>query len=118
MVDLPAPEVAVALLTAVGLIVFGYFEMHYRFRFFPFSRYFKREPEILADAPHSLEPGRKLPLTILIKDAHQFPITLHKIGFTLIDDRDQRRSEEKNYRQVLSSAWFEDIVEIDTGDLS
>ncbi|NQT96446.1 MAG: CehA/McbA family metallohydrolase [Candidatus Marinimicrobia bacterium] len=118
MVDLPAPEVPVALLTAVGLIVFGYLEMHYRFRFFPFSRYFKREPEILADAPHRLVPGRKLPLTILVKDAHRFPITLRKIGFTLIDDRDQQRIGEKNYSQVLSSAWFEDIVEIDTGDLS
>ncbi len=94
MVDLPALEIPVALLTAFGLIVFGYFEMHYRFRYLPFSRYFKREPEILADAPHRLEPGRKLPLTILVKDAHRFPITLHKIGFTLIDDRDQRRNGE------------------------
>lgn len=118
MVDLPAFELPVALLTAVGLIVFSYFEMHYRFRYLPFSRYFKREPEILADAPHRLEPGRKLPLTILIKDAHRFPITLHKIGFTLIDDRDQQCNGEKNYSQVLSSAWFEDIVEINTDDLS
>ncbi len=111
------------LLQAPGIlliipVIFGYLELHYRFRYFPFSRYFRREPEILADAPHRLDPGRKLPLTILVKDAHQFPINLHNIGYTLIDDRDHQLGGQKSYDLDLSNAWFEDIVEIDTGDLS
>jgi len=39
----------------------AYAEMHYRWWPLP-SRYFMKEPEILADAPHRVEPGRPLPL--------------------------------------------------------
>ncbi len=57
-----------------------YPELHYRFRFFPFSRYFRKEPEILADAPYRLEPDRALPFLVLIKDAHRFPVTVRRIA--------------------------------------
>lgn len=56
-----------------------YPEIHYRFRFLPFSRYFRRQPEIIADAPWRLEPGQALPLLLLIKDAHRFPIALESV---------------------------------------
>ena len=38
-----------------------YAEMHYRWWPLP-SRYFRKEPEILADAPRRVEPGRPLPI--------------------------------------------------------
>lgn len=56
-----------------------YPEIHYRFRFFPFSRYYRRRPEILSDAPHRLEPGQDLPVLLLIKDAHLFPFELQEV---------------------------------------
>lgn len=52
-----------------------YAETHYRFPYF-FSFLLKHEPEVVADAPHRLEPGRQLPILILAKDAHLFPATL------------------------------------------
>lgn len=52
-----------------------YAETHYRFRFF-LSFLKKREPEILADAPHRIEPGQPLPLLLLAKDAQMYPCTL------------------------------------------
>jgi len=55
-----------------------YTEMHYRWRPLP-SRYFRKEPEILADAPRRVEPGRPLPLLLLVKDAHRYPITLERV---------------------------------------
>jgi len=56
-----------------------YAETHYRFPLFPFSRYYRREPEIIFDAPHRLEPGMALPVTLMIKDANRFPIELIEV---------------------------------------
>jgi len=53
-----------------------YPEIHYRFPTFPFSRYYRRHPEIISDAPHRLEPGQALPILLLIKDADRFPLTI------------------------------------------
>ncbi|MFH1852498.1 MAG: CehA/McbA family metallohydrolase [Candidatus Neomarinimicrobiota bacterium] len=101
-----------------SLIFIGYLEMHYRFRFFPFSRYFRREPEILADAPHRLNPGQPLPVTILIKDAHRFPITLLDVRLVLTDDNGGKIVTEKKYSRRLTDPWFEDIITIATGELT
>lgn len=60
------------------LPIFLYAETHYRFRYF-FSYLRKREPEILADTPHRIEPSSHLPILILIKDAHQYPIEIKDI---------------------------------------
>ncbi len=59
-----------------------YPEIHYRFPFFPFSRYYRRQPEIIADAPRRLDPGQPLPLLLLIKDAHRFPLKLAGVRVT------------------------------------
>ncbi len=59
-----------------------YAETHYRFRY-AFSFLKKHEPELLADAPHRIEPQFPIPLLILSKDAHQFPCSLRQITVTL-----------------------------------
>jgi hypothetical protein len=64
------------------LPIFLYAETHYRFRYF-FSFLRKREPEIIADAPHRLDPNTPLPVLILIKDAHRYPIDLSDISITI-----------------------------------
>jgi hypothetical protein len=62
--------------------VFLYAETHYRFRYFlSFLR--KREPELIADAPHRIEPNSSLPILILVKDAHLFPAKLDGISLTI-----------------------------------
>ncbi len=65
--------------------VFLYAETHYRFRYF-FSFLRKHEPEIIADAPHRLEPNQPLPILVLVKDAHQFPLTLDKVSVVIRKD--------------------------------
>jgi hypothetical protein len=56
-----------------------YAETHYRFPGF-FSLLKKNEPEVIADAPHRLEPGQKLPLLILAKDAHRYACRITEIS--------------------------------------
>ncbi len=59
-----------------------YAETHYRFKYF-FSFLRKSEPEILADLPHRLNPDRALPVLLLVKDSHHFPIELGDITVEL-----------------------------------
>lgn len=58
--------------------VWLYAEIHYRFKFIP-SRLFYNRPEIIADAPHRIEPGKPLPILLLVKDANKFPIELQTV---------------------------------------
>lgn len=61
------------LLFISGLLLpfFLYAETHYRFRYF-FSFLRKREPEIIADAPHRIEPGTSIPILLFVKDADKY----------------------------------------------
>jgi hypothetical protein len=60
------------------LPVFLYAETHYKFRYF-FSWLRKKEPEIVVDAPRFVEPGKPVPVLVLVKDAHRYPVTLQRI---------------------------------------
>ncbi len=65
------PDKLFETLPLVGL----YAESHFRFRI-PFSRYFKREPELIFDTPWRLEPGQTPTVFLVVKDAHLYPVTL------------------------------------------
>lgn len=56
-----------------------YAEVHYRIGLL-FSRYFMREPEIVADVPFRLKAGKELPVALMIKDAHKYPAELCSVS--------------------------------------
>jgi hypothetical protein len=64
----------------LGLLAL-YAEIHFRFPFLP-SRLWRREPEIIADIPHRLEPGQSLALLLVVTHADRYPITLEEIVVT------------------------------------
>ncbi|MCX6640994.1 MAG: hypothetical protein NTW14_11045 [bacterium] len=66
-------------LTRLLPLIALYPEIHYRFKLFPFCRYFRRQPEIIADAPYRLDPGQSLPVLLIVKDADRSPVTLEKV---------------------------------------
>lgn len=59
-------------------VTFNYAEIHYKFKY-SFSLYNKREPEIIFDAPYRLTPNKSLPISLIIKDSHLYPIEINKI---------------------------------------
>ena len=59
-----------------------YAELHFRFKWSR-SAYYQREPEILADLPYRVEPSTAIPILLLIKDSHQFPITLRDVKVSI-----------------------------------
>jgi hypothetical protein len=81
--------------------IFLYAETHYRFRYF-FSSLRKHEPEILADAPHRIEPNQTLPILILVKDAHQFPLMVDGIRVII----------KKNGKNLTNSSILESPIKI------
>jgi hypothetical protein len=100
------------------LPVFLYAETHYRFRFF-FSFLRKQEPEIIADAPHRIEPNQSLPILILVKDAHQFPLKLNQV--TIVIQKDGKTVIEKellNSPIELNEKLFWKVYEVPLVDIS
>ena len=52
-------------------VIFLYAELHFRFKWF-ISMYFIKEPEIITDVPYRIDPNKKIPILILIKDAKKY----------------------------------------------
>jgi hypothetical protein len=92
--------------------------MHHRFPFFPFSRYYRREPEIVADAPHRIDPGQPLPVTILIKDSDRFPCTLKSVWIRIKGNNNKVVETRRSYDLSLHQQWFEDTLLIEPEDLT
>ena len=101
-----------------------YAETHYRFPYF-LSLLYKREPEIIADTPHRIEPGVPLPLLIIIKDAHRFPCRLEQITTeirhgTKVVNRQQHLTQGTDFSEkcaaftlLLDVSELEGWIEID-----
>lgn len=85
--------------------IFLYVEMHYRWWPLP-SRYFRREPEILADAPHRLEPGCDLPLLLLIKDAQRYPIHLEKVTLAIEQNGNSTTLPDIVIGEDIAQPWW------------
>lgn len=91
----------------------SYAEIHYRIWNF-WSRYFRREPEIVADMPHRVGPGRKLPVVVCIKDADRYPIRLDRIAIHLVGAQNRTLLLQKEYESMAISEplWY-DILPCD-----
>ena len=86
------------------LPVLSYAEVHYRFKFF-FNWLHRAQPEIIADVPQRVQAGKPVPLLVVIKDAHRYPITLTRIS-ALIDQKNVfqqefNRSFDRLYQDVI-----------------
>lgn len=94
-------------------IVFGYAEIHYHFKYL-YPRYFRREPEIIADVPIRCikEITSKLPILIIIKDAHLFPISLNEIEVQIHGNENEGKYTFPIDKQI-SAKYFSHILELD-----
>ncbi len=78
-----------------------YAETHFRFRI-PFSRYFKREPELIFDTPWRLEPGQKLSIFLVVKDAHLYPVKLGSVEIEILKNNQTLHTQNWTLNQDLS----------------
>lgn len=93
-----------------------YAETHYRFRFFPFSLYYRKQPEIIFDAPLRIEPDRSLPVTLMIKDSDKYPISLTTVKLVALSGRERVEQTFELNGQVQESFWHR-LFELDVSRL-
>lgn len=62
------------------------------------------------DAPSYLLPGRKLPLALIIKDAHRFPVYIRSIR---VRDAEGRESFRVNIDQIIDKPLYYALFELD-----
>ena len=94
-------------------IFFLYAEIHYRIPGLPF-RLFQRWPEIIADTPFRLEPEKKLPVVVIVKDGDRFPITIETIRIELSRQNEILDSIELSKKSIyISTGWWEKIFLVD-----
>ncbi len=100
------------ILSVLGPIVLLYPEIHYVFKYIPFSRYRRKVPEIIADAPYRVEPGQALPVLLIIKDADLFPVTIESVALTW---HNAHASEAKTLtvKEDIRSKWWHRIFTLD-----
>ena len=100
----------------VLLPVVLYAEMHYRLPFLKGYLY-KKQPEILFDLPCRTETGI-IPVLLLIKDAHWFPVTIDRLIIRLIaqDGHSIYREIPVSVKQQVTKKWFHTIIEINASE--
>ena len=86
-------------------LFFLYTEIHYRFPFI-FSRYFLKEPEILADIPHRINPNNKLPIMLLIKDADKYPVFINKLNVEIFQNSNLILRNEYSIQTQINDYWW------------
>ena len=96
-------------------LIFLYPETHYRFRKFPFSRYYKKEPEIIFDLPYKSKTG-KFPVFLIVKDADLFPILLWEIKFSFMLEDGSSFVKTCMLQKTLCSKKHLDVFDFDFGD--
>lgn len=87
-----------------------YTEMHYRFGFFPFSRYFKKEPEIILDAPYRVKPNADIPVSLIIKDADTYPMRLLSISLDIKYPSGQHTNHLHRFDKTINDHWYYDTL--------
>lgn len=82
-----------------------YAQVHYRILGL-FSRYFKKEPEIVADVPWRIEPGKPLPLLMLVKDADRYPVLLKSVLVTVKNNTRVFCEQEYPIDENVGQKWW------------
>jgi len=90
--------------------VLTYAEIHYRPRFVP-SLIFNRWPEIVCDAPTRVEPNRPVPVFIIIKDAHRYPVQLEMVAVHVLYEGGIERIAQFPYDGIAvnEQIWWDSI---------
>ena len=97
-------------------LILLYPEIHYRFRYFPFSRYFLKEPEILLDIPYKSKSS-SFPAFMIVKDADLYPITVWSVKFHFVMEDGSVIIKTYIINEKISSKIFTKTFDIDLVDI-
>jgi hypothetical protein len=90
-----------------------YAETHYSFKGV-YSRLKKKEPEVIIDIPHRIEPGESIPVLLLIKDSHLFPVEIHTLKIALFQNSHRLFEKEvKLATGIIRQKYYSIIIELE-----
>lgn len=91
----------------------GYAELHYHLKYL-YPLYYRKEPEIISDLPARLDlkSSPKLPVAVIIKDAHQFPVELKNIK-VIINNGVIKNIETFEFNELINDKWFSRLIYCD-----
>lgn len=89
-----------------------YAETHYSFKGV-YSRLKKKEPEIIIDVPQRIEPNNSIPVLLLCKDAHLYPLKLKSIEFAVYKNQESIYNKQLDYNDSIQSQFWWKIFEIE-----
>jgi len=80
--------------------------MHYRLKFLR-GRLYKKQPEIVFDTPRRVQTDQ-LPVVLVIKDAHWFPVTLRETRIAITSSFDDSICEKQVFNENIpvNKRWF------------
>ncbi|MDD7297870.1 PHP domain-containing protein [Fibrobacter intestinalis] len=85
-----------------------YAEIHYKFKL-PWSLLYKKEPEILIDAPFQIVPDESVKLFVVIREANRFPVFVHSLTATFSCDKERFQKEERIGESISSPFYFRSV---------
>ncbi|GAB4375859.1 MAG: hypothetical protein Kow0042_21630 [Calditrichia bacterium] len=92
----------------------GYAEIHYRLGRLP-SLLFKREPEIVFDLPRRTQSGNSVPLFLIVKDAHLFPVKLCEMQIQIRNlSHSAAVQQNLQFNFSVSEKFFNRIIELES----
>ncbi|MGD9899731.1 MAG: CehA/McbA family metallohydrolase [Calditrichaceae bacterium] len=107
------PEGVEELIFPIFLPPVLYAETHYRFRYF-FSLLKKPEPEIIADVPHRILRDGMLPVLLIVRDAHLYPVVLETAEVFI----DNVKKVSFTFSKPVDAPYFESLLKIDVADIN
>lgn len=109
------PSASMDIWSLLGPFVLLYPEIHYLFKYFPFSRYRIREPEMIADAPFRIEPGQDIPVLLLLKDADKYPVFLES-AVIKVQSGIHTSSVSFEIKEQVNGRWWNRIFSLSIPD--
>ncbi len=88
--------------------IFLYAETHYKFKGV-YSRLIKKEPEIVADAPFRVDSGKEIPVLILFKDSHRYPVEFLKLEIELKAGKQVSVSHFEFKNKIIDRKFYSQI---------
>jgi hypothetical protein len=87
-----------------------YPEIHYHIGFL-YPLYYRRVPEVIADLPTRIEAHKNpsIPILIIVKDAHRFPVILNKISVTVLSKQLHMQKTLDLYHNI-ETRYFSQII--------
>lgn len=94
-----------------------YPEIHYRLKIFPFSFYFKKEPEILIDIPHKSLRNKLFPVFLIIKAADKYNVHLRKLEIVIKKNNQIIFSKNFSLEKFINQPYFHQIFHLNLQNL-